>query len=557
MKRHQGKPLAQLRGVLFRYLDGFPVAPTVVSLQRHSVLEMFAASQTLELGEIVRRCGGNEGYLQVALRLLCSQGWLVQTVDASSDTVRYTTTRHTSTAFEYAGAYADIVAFLPLAVRMDELLFGQLAIGDAPKLDTIVRRHLEGWGLPRTGDPDIDMVRKQILLHIEGMILGPALVSLGMRGLLERYDDDQRAISTRDFGGNQEAFFALLELFAHLGWMKGRGDAGQLTATGLFHLARASAYGVTVSYLPMFARVEELLFGDPAGLWNVAPGQPELHVDRAMNVWGSGAAHARYFKKIDEVVVALFNRPIEEQPRGVADMGCGNGAFLTHIFDVIWERTARGKMLAEHPLIIVASDLNQAALQATSETLQRADVWAKIVHGDIGDPHALAQHLRKEHGVELEDLLSVRSFLDHNRLYQEPASIDPGRESRSSGAFSFRGERIPNNAIEQNLVDHLRSWAPHVGRFGLLVLELHTIPPKMAALNIGRTNVTAYDGTHGYSDQYILELEVFLKAAREAGLSPVPEFQAKFPSSDLASISINLLRAAPTHNHPDDPGSLA
>ena len=117
--------------------------------------------------------------------------------------------------------------------------------------------------------------------------------------------------------------------------------------------------------------------------------------------------------------------------------------------------------------------------------------------------------------------------------------------SRSTGAFSFRGKRIHNNAIEQNLVDHLRSWAPYVKRFGLLVLELHTIPPEVAALNIGRTNVTAYDGTHGYSDQYILELEVFLKAAREAGLAPVPRFQAKFPPSDLASISINLLAATP------------
>ena len=89
----------------------------------------------------------------------------------------------------------------------------------------------------------------------------------------------------------------------------------------------------------------------------------------------------------------------------------------------------------------------------------------------------------------------------------------------------------------------MKKWAPHVSRFGLLVLELHTIPPKMAALNIGRTNVTAYDGTHGYSDQYIVELSVFLEAAAEAGLTPTPKYQAKFPSSDLASISINLLCA--------------
>ena len=529
--------------MLFRYLDGFPIAPTITALERHSVLDMFRASQTLGLADIVRRSGANEGYLQVALRLLCSQGWLVQSVDSRTDTIRYTTTRHTSHAFEYADAYSDIVAFLPVAARMDEYLFGDLHVDGALDLGTIVGRHLRRWGLRETGDPDIDVVQNQVLLHIEGVILGPVLVVLGMRALLDRYDEHHREISADDFGGDPKRFLPVLELLLHLGWIEGEGEARRLTDAGLFHFARSAAYGVTVSYLPMFDRVEGLLFGDPGQLWDTEPGQPEVHVDRRMNVWGSGATHAPYFEKIDEIIIALFNLPLEDQPRGIADMGCGNGAFLEHIFNVIWEKTARGKNLEEHPLVIVGSDLNLAALEATTETLDKADVWAKVVHGDVGDPNALAAYLRQEHGVELEDLLSVRSFLDHNRRYEEPEKIDADRESRSSGAFSFRGRRIPNNAIEQNLVDHLRSWAPYVARFGLLVLELHTIAPKMAALNIGRTNVSAYDGTHGYSDQYILELEVFLKAAREAGLPPVPEFQAKFPSSDLASISVNLLRA--------------
>jgi len=55
--------------------------------------------------------------------------------------------------------------------------------------------------------------------------------------------------------------------------------------------------------------------------------------------------------------------------------------------------------------------------------------------------------------------------------------------------------------------------------------------------------VTAYDGTHGYSDQYIVEYEVFLKAAEAAGLSLDPNHQAKYPPSDLATVSINLLRS--------------
>jgi len=531
---------AVLRGHLFRYLDGFPIAPTIHALRRHGVLDLFSGEQTLGLEEIARRSGGNEGYLQVALRLLCSQGWLVQAVDARNDRIRYTTTRHTACAFAYAGAYADVVAFLPVAARMDAYLFEDLEVGAGPDLRVLVERHFGRWGLEPTGDPDVDVVQKQILLHIEGVLLGPVLVALGMRGLLARYAIDASAIAAEDFGADPVRIAPFLDLVEHLGWIEG----GRLTEAGRFHFARAAAYGVTVSYLPMFERVEGLLFGDPRQLWDVEPGGPEIHVDRRMNVWGSGAAHANYFEKVDQVVIATFNRPIQEQPRGIADMGCGNGAFLEHIFDVIWSRTERGKLLDRYPLVVVGSDLNRAALEATAETLERADVWANIVYGDVGDPEALAAHLRETHGIELADLLSVRSFLDHNRLYRPPELIDAGRESRSSGAFSFRGKRIPNNAIEQNLVDHLRSWAPHVGRFGLLVLELHTIPPELAALNIGRTNVTAYDGTHGYSDQYILELDVFLEAASEAGLMPAPEFQAKYPPSDLASISINLLRSA-------------
>ena len=56
--------------------------------------------------------------------------------------------------------------------------------------------------------------------------------------------------------------------------------------------------------------------------------------------------------------------------------------------------------------------------------------------------------------------------------------------------------------------------------------------------------VTAYDGTHGYSDQYIVEQEVFLSAAKEAGLTPDNRFQARYPDSDLATVTVNLLHAA-------------
>jgi hypothetical protein len=54
----------------------------------------------------------------------------------------------------------------------------------------------------------------------------------------------------------------------------------------------------------------------------------------------------------------------------------------------------------------------------------------------------------------------------------------------------------------------------------------------------------AYDGTHGFSDQYLVELPVFLECAREAGLIAEPRFQARFPPSELATVSVNFFRGA-------------
>ena len=108
-----------------------------------------------------------------------------------------------------------------------------------------------------------------------------------------------------------------------------------------------------------------------------------------MNVWGSGGAHTTYFKVIDEIIINLFNKPIEEQPKGILDMGCGNGEFLHHLFSVIESQTRRGNMLEEHPLTIIGVDYNEAALKVSRGNLIQADIWAKIIWGDIGNPDQL------------------------------------------------------------------------------------------------------------------------------------------------------------------------
>ena len=310
----------------------------------------------------------------------------------------------------------------------------------------------------------------------------------------------------------------------------------------MFYAKRAAAYGVTVSYIPTLRKMDELLFGNASILRNVGEHETELHVDREMNVWGSGGAHAEYFKIVDEIIIELFNRPIAEQPKGILDMGCGNGAFLEHIFDVIERQTKRGKMLDEHPLFLVGVDYNEAALKVTRANLIKADIWAKVIWGDIGRPQLLADTLEEDYNIDLKELLNVRTFLDHNRIWAEPKSKTTNRISTSTGAFAFRGKRISNSEVEDNLLEHLLKWAPFVNKFGLLIIELHTVAPELTAENLGRTAATAYDATHGFSDQYIVEIDVLHMIAEEAGLFSDERFFTKFPNTDLATVSVNLFK---------------
>lgn len=531
----------QLLATIFRHLDGIAVGPVALALHQAGVLQHIREAETTDLTALTAAFKANEGYLNVALRALCSQGWLRQYIGPEQDAIRFSMTDHGRRACDYIPLYEKAAAFIPYAVKMEEyVLNGFNAIAFA-ELRALLDQFYRGFDLPPATDSDDLAVRQQVLKHIEGLIAGPFVVSLGMNGLFNKYFS-AAPFEVAEFSKHEEELRVVIDFFKHLGWFTEEHSVYNFTADGLFFAKRAGAYGVTVSYLPTFMHVKELLFGNPDILWNKPDNSPEIHVNRKMNVWGSGAAHSGYFQKIDDIIIDLFNRPIHEQPKGFADMGCGDGTLLAHIFEIIWTKTRRGKLLDEFPLFIIGADFNEAALGATRATLNQADIWAKVVWGDIGKPELLAETVQKKYGIELNDLLHVRSFLDHNRIYEPPREAKPLRTSRSTGAFAHRGRRLPNNAVQQNLVEHLRKWMPFVNRYGLLVIELHTIPPELAAQNLGKTAVTAYDATHGFSDQYILEFDCFLEAAEEAGLRSDTAHRFIYPNATLGTVSINLLK---------------
>lgn len=524
----------QLRGTIFSHLDGIATSTTAYALHKKGVLNYLLEHKKVSLNELAATFNANDGYLNVALRVLCSQGWLVQHLNNAKDTISYEVNENSQTAFELVPLYEDVINLLSYAVNFPEERIGPDAF---LALERIFKKYESQFGLTNVVE---DTIEYQILKHIEGVIVAPIIVMLGVSGLFHKYFMEA-SFRAQEFHKDPESFKKILDFFANLGWFNKKKDTYQFTDRGLFFAKRASAYGVTVSYLPTFLELDELIFGNPLILKTNSSDETEKHVHREMNVWGSGGAHSTYFKVIDEIIINLFNKPIDEQPKGILDMGCGNGAFIQHIFDVIEYQTLRGKLLEEYPLLLVGADFNQTALRVTRSNLIKADIWAKIIWGDIGRPDILAKDLKEDYNIDLKDLLNVRTFLDHNRIWEAPKNAT-NRVSNSSGAYAFQGKRISNNIVEDSLLEHFKKWKPYVEQFGLLIIELHTISPQITANNLSITAATAYDATHGFSDQYILEVDVFIAIAKEAGLFPNTNYFTKFPNNELATVSVNLLK---------------
>jgi len=521
-----------IRKRIFLHLDGWALIPTIYNLNKLGVLQLLEENHTISLKDINAVVKTNEGYLNVALRLLASQGYILREVNNELDEITHTITATGTQAFEMADHYDGVYELMKeLAVRPRTI------ISEKADLELIVNTWKELKNFSSYKDSTI---RRRMSYHMEGVLLAPVMVGLGIEGRFDTIDTES-ILSATLLKLPQQTFDWFVEVLDQLLFVKKTDSKLTLNAKGLYYIKRASAYGVTVSYLPTFAQLDTLLKGDPTKLREHDEDGHETHVYRYMNVWGSGGAHSTYFKKVDEIIIALFNKPIAKQPKGIIDVGCGDGTFIEHVFNVIYTKTERGKVLNEHPLFIVGADYNKKARIATRTKMTKADIWAEIEFGDISDPKSLDEMLKDKHGIELGNLLNTRTFLDHNRIYKKPTQTN--LKCQSSGAFSYRGRRIPNNELFQNLSDHLNKWSPYLKKHGLLIVELHSIKPKIAAENIGKTLSTPYDATHGYTDQYIIELNSFLAAAKHANLIPENEYSFKFPDDERATVSIHLLKA--------------
>ena len=92
-----------------------------------------------------------------------------------------------------------------------------------------------------------------------------------------------------------------------------------------------------------------------------------------MNVWGSGGAHNTYFKKVDEIIVEIFNRPLINSPKASAIWVVAT-ARCSSILLRRQEPDPPRIRLEQHPLMMVGVDFNKVARRITKQKLRKAGI---------------------------------------------------------------------------------------------------------------------------------------------------------------------------------------
>ena len=507
---------AAMRRTMFLCQDGVVLCTTLAALDEIGVLERSVDSeQSLsELYPALTERGF--GALRVAIRSLASTGFLdcEPRMDPATTVVRWTDAGRA--AMRHRDRYVELGRFLAtFSSASDDAWSRPWTHRRAESFVELTDAACENWSLESLPNDLGRLVRA----HLDAGLIVPMMLSL--------HETDRLADDGPDLGGDQLGA-AMARLVGALGWI---GPDGGWTGAGRQARAFALSFGGVATYLPLLSRLPEMYRGDITVAAN-GDGE-EWHVHRRLNLAISTKAHRRYFADADPVFVDIFDRPAEVRPRFIADMGCGDGAWLIHLRDLL------GGRLDEVPTM-VGIDASPTALEQARERLDAAGVDAVLLRGDVTDPDRLASDLERL-GLRIGDGLHIRAFLDHERAFRGDGAglAAPGW---SSGAYlDADGGAVDGEALERDLVAHLERWARHTRAHGMVVLEAHCVAPRIARHNLGSLHSVAFDAHQAYSHQYPIEHAAFLRCAQTAGLRPEGRHERRYPA-DRSFVTISLNR---------------
>ncbi|MCP5425305.1 MAG: SDR family NAD(P)-dependent oxidoreductase [Gammaproteobacteria bacterium] len=516
--------------IVNRYAHGYVAIPAIVACANQGLFGLLGAEAPLSLERIARSLNANSGHLRVAVRMLESLNWVERTPNGA-----FFLTAESEQHRQIPSDILDLFEF-PVAAYLSQAT-------ENGRLLSWIRRSQRGWNVSSPLLADM----------LDGLLVIPVFLALKQQGLPAPGSPPLGALSApiQD---------ELADWFLSKGWAEPGGGSWVLTASGQFLADRCLITATTASYRPMLANLAELLGGDPRRVFQRDEAGHESHIDRALNVIGSGFQHGKFFADLDDVLISLFDQGnYAEQPHYLCDTGCGDGSLLRRCYEAIRDKTDRGRVLDRYPLRVIGVDFNGKALEASARTLAGIPHW--LIQGDIGDPEKIVRDLRARGLTDPENILHLRSFLDHDRPYQPP--VDAARvEDRArlpyQGVYvDEQGQSIAPAEMVQSLVEHLQRWSDVANRHGLILLEVHCLTPELVRRFLDHSESLHFDAYHAFSKQYLVEAEVYLTALAEAGLFARPGFSKRYPRAfDFTRISLHWLEPRPYRIRPASPSDI-
>ena len=154
------KTKSELRGILFRHLDGITTVPTAYSLYKKGVLEYILQNQRVTLAELVTKFNANDGYLNVALRVLASQGWLVQDIDSQNDNINFTINDNSEIAFSLVPNYEGAFELLQFSEHFHPRKF---EVEPFEMLNDLFQKYKANFGIKLSDDEKVRSIQEQVL----------------------------------------------------------------------------------------------------------------------------------------------------------------------------------------------------------------------------------------------------------------------------------------------------------------------------------------------------------------------------------------------------------
>ncbi|MCP5003586.1 MAG: GNAT family N-acetyltransferase, partial [Planctomycetes bacterium] len=471
------------------YSHGYVAVPILESCVKRGVFELLNLQKPRKRIWLIKELTANEGYFTLGLQALESLGWIQKEGKDS-----YLLSKQAEPDL-FSMNLTSLYAVPPEKLLQDKLLQEQFL-----EKTTQVLPHCS------TNTPLSSKL-------IEGALVVPLLLALKQLGV----PDSFRRFKKLPHNLRQETE----SLFFQKQWIEGSKRKWQLTQSGEEIFNKTGVLAIAASYRPMLFQMDQLLFGDSASVFRRNQQGEESHVDRLLNVLGSGFQHGRYFKDAEREVLKIFNQlPLKSQPKAIADMGCGDGSFLKQLYEAIKNKTVRGKHLQEFPLILLGIDYNRRALKATEANLQGLPY--QTLSGDINDPDRLLEDLSQRGFSKGEDILHVRSFLDHNFSFDSSLAVDDSLKvlSREEQGWHVvkEGNLMSSLEVLSRWKAHFKSWAQVLGQEGLLVLEAHSLSPGESRRHLEASENFYFDTLHGFSHQYLISAESFVILAADVGL---------------------------------------